>query len=217
MNQNTGVRPVGSLASDTSSVTLKSTDLPPEARDSPPDNSPPGSPVSQRRVPPPTDEVNPWIAQTSNKGGLTKHEVAISKESATAEKSKNKLRKRVKNRLEEKAKALEDAAVDVSLSTVMTLANGSEAGPSKAGQSSKSKSSSKSASVAKGKARAPHDDDDSDSDANSEVEEQESALARKGKGKVKAFEQRDLVALAFAGDNVVQVGIWTGSTFWSSF
>ncbi|EIW64453.1 Utp14-domain-containing protein [Trametes versicolor FP-101664 SS1] len=203
---NTGVRPVGSLASDTSSVTLKSTDLPPEARDSPPDNSPPGSPVSQRRVPPPTDEVNPWIAQVSSKGGLTKHEVAISKESAAAEKSKNKLRKRVKNRLEEKAKALEDAAVDVSLSTVMTLANGNEAGPSKAGQPSKPKSkpTAKSASVAKGKARASQADDDSDSDANSEVEEQESALTQKGKGKVKAFEQRDLVALAFAGDNVVQ-------------
>lgn len=116
--------------------------------------------------------------------------------------------------MEEKAKALEDAAVDVSLSTVMTLDNGSEAGPSKAGPSSKSKSkpSAKSASVATGKARAPQDDDDSDSDANSEVEEQESALARKGKGKVKAFEQRDLVALAFAGDNVVQVGFWTGFT-----
>lgn len=151
--------------------------------------------------------MNPWLVQASSKGGQTKHEVAISKESAAAEKSKNKLRKRVKKRLEEKEKAQEDAAVDVSLSTVMTLTKGSEAGPSNAGQSSKPKSSTK-ASAAKGKARAPQADDDSDSDANSEVEEQESALARKSKGKangVKAFEQRDLVALAFAGDNVVQV------------
>jgi U3 small nucleolar RNA-associated protein 14 len=51
---------------------------------------------------------------------------------------------------------------------------------------------------------APSDD----SDAHSEIEEQEKALSQKGKGKskgVKAFEQRDLVARAFAGDNVVQV------------
>ncbi|KAI0640105.1 Utp14 protein-domain-containing protein [Trametes polyzona] len=204
---NTGVRPVGSLASDTSSVTLKSTDLPPEARGSPPARSasPPGSPVSQRPVPPPTDEVNPWLAQAagSSRGGQAKHEVAISKESGAAEKSKNKLRKRVKKRLEEKEKAQEDAAVDISLSTVMTLADGGEAGSSTAGQAAKPSAKSK------GKARAAQDDDDndSDSDANSELEEQEKALARKGKGKangVKAFEQRDLVALAFAGDNVVQ-------------
>ncbi|KAG6901574.1 hypothetical protein C0995_010342 [Termitomyces sp. Mi166 len=45
-----------------------------------------------------------------------------------------------------------------------------------------------------------------DDDGNSEVEAQEKALELKGKGKAKlpqAFEQRDLVALAFAGDNVV--------------
>ncbi|KAI0368900.1 Utp14-domain-containing protein [Pilatotrama ljubarskyi] len=205
----TGIRPTGSLASDTSSVTLKSTDLPPEARDTPVGQSAsaPGSPVSQRPVPSPTDEVNPWLAQASgaSKSGQAKHEVAISKESAAAEKSKNKLRKRAQKRLEEKEKAQEDAAVDISLTTVMTLADGSEAGPSKAGQSLKP--APKPTSAAKGKARATEADDDSDSEANSEVEEQEKALARKGKGKanaVKAFEQRDLVALAFAGDNVVQ-------------
>ncbi|KAI0334039.1 Utp14-domain-containing protein [Cubamyces sp. BRFM 1775] len=209
---NTGIRPVGSLASDTSSVTLKSTDLPPEARDTPIEQSasPPSSPVAQRPVPPAAEEVNPWLAQASAaaKSGQTKHEVAISRESGAAEKSKNKLRKRVQKRLEEKEKAQEDAAVDISLSTVMTL---SEPGPSKTKAQASTSSSAKSTSTAapKGKARASQDDDDSDSDANSEVEEQEKALAQKGKGKgrangVKAFEQRDLVALAFAGDNVVQ-------------
>ena len=50
--------------------------------------------------------------------------------------------------------------------------------------------------------------EDNDSDVDSEVEAQEQALDLKGKGKakvLKAFEQRDLVALAFAGDNVVHV------------
>ncbi|KAJ7638698.1 Utp14-domain-containing protein [Roridomyces roridus] len=48
---------------------------------------------------------------------------------------------------------------------------------------------------------------DEDDDADSEVDAQEQALKTQAKGKkadVKAFEQRDLVALAFAGDNVVR-------------
>ncbi|TBU39857.1 Utp14-domain-containing protein [Dichomitus squalens] len=199
-----GMRPAGSLASDTSSVTLKSTDVPPEGL---PEQSasPPGSPVSQRRVPSPAAEVNPWLAQASSSSkGLTKHEVAVSKESAAVEKSRNKLRKRQQKRLEEKVKAQEDAEVDISLSTAMTLSE-----PSKAGEPSKV-TALKSAPAADGKAKATSAaDEDSDSDVNSELEEQERAAARKSKGKgkangVKAFEQRDLVALAFAGDNVVQ-------------
>ncbi|PIL31303.1 hypothetical protein GSI_06001 [Ganoderma sinense ZZ0214-1] len=198
------MRPTGSLASDTSSVTLKSSDLLHESQTEQ-SASPPGSPVSQRPVPPPATEVNPWLVQSSSSGkAQTKHEVAVSKESAAAEKSKNKLRKRQQKRLEEKAKVQEDAAVDISMSTVMTLS-----GPSKAGESSKA-SSAKSIPATNGKAKpSAMDNQDSDSDVNSELEEQERAAARRGKGKgkangVKAFEQRDLVALAFAGDNVVQ-------------
>ncbi|KAI0713127.1 Utp14 protein-domain-containing protein [Cerioporus squamosus] len=212
---NTGIRPVGSLASDTSSVTLKSTDFPPDA---PAESSasPPESPGVQRPVPLPTAESNPWLTQGSGSSkAQAKHEVAVSKDSATVEKSKHKLRKRTQKRLEEKEKAQEDAAVDISLSTVMTLSE-----PPKAGESSKSAaqaSSSSTSAKGKGKQTQPQSqpnqagDDDSDSDANSELDDQERLAVlkgkRKGKGKangVKAFEQRDLVALAFAGDNVVQ-------------
>ncbi|KAK7463473.1 hypothetical protein VKT23_006822 [Stygiomarasmius scandens] len=46
---------------------------------------------------------------------------------------------------------------------------------------------------------------DEDSDADSEIEEQEKALLQPRKGKkVQAIEQRELVARAFAGDNVVK-------------
>lgn len=207
--QNTGLRPVGSLASDTSSVTLKSTDLPLDARAS---QSPPDSPAAFRPVPvtEPAAEANPWLAQASGsvQTKQTRHEVAVSKDSGAADKSKNKLRKRAKKRLEEKDKAHEDAEVDINLSAVMTL--------SKAGEPSSvqtTKSSAKGKGKGKGLATAIPVDDDSDSDANSELEEQERVMAQKGQGKgksraggVKAFEQRDLVALAFAGDNVVQVG-----------
>ena len=199
------MRPTGSLASDTSSVTLKSTDLLQESQTEL-STSPPGSPISQRPVPPPATEINPWLVQSSaSNKGQTKHEVAVSKESGAAEKSKNKLRKRQQKRLEEKAKAQEDASVDISMSTVMTLS-----GPSKVGESSKAPAT-KSTHASNGKTKpSAVNDQDSDSDVNSELEEQERAAARKGKGKgkvngVKAFEQRDLVALAFAGDNVVQV------------
>jgi U3 small nucleolar RNA-associated protein 14 len=51
----------------------------------------------------------------------------------------------------------------------------------------------------------PEGDEDG---VNSEVEAQEEALARKATARskgVKAFEQHDLVALAFAGDNIVEV------------
>ncbi|RPD64660.1 Utp14-domain-containing protein [Lentinus tigrinus ALCF2SS1-7] len=208
---NTAVRPVGSLASDTSSVTLRSTDFPPEAH-AELSASPPGSPDVQRPVPLSTAKSNPWLTQASGSSkAQTKHEVAVSKASAAADKSKHKLRKRAQKRLEEKEKAQEDAAVDISLSTVMTLSE-----PSKAGESSKSVAQP-SSTTAKAKKAQPQTQasqagaDDSDSDANSELDEQERLAAlkkqRKGKGKangVKAFEQRDLVALAFAGDNVVQ-------------
>ncbi|RDX46820.1 Utp14-domain-containing protein [Lentinus brumalis] len=209
---NTGVRPVGSLASDSSSVTLKSTDFPPEGP-AELSASPPESPSTQRPVPLPTAESNPWLTQAKASGSgksQTKHEVAVSKNSAVTEKSRHKLRKRVQNRLEEKEKAQEDAAVDISLSTVMTLSE-----PSKVGESSKS--AAQAAAPAKGKkAQAQSEskqdrEDESDSDANSELDEQDRLAVLKGKRKgkakaagVKAFEQRDLVALAFAGDNVVQ-------------
>jgi U3 small nucleolar RNA-associated protein 14 len=64
---------------------------------------------------------------------------------------------------------------------------------------------------AKGKAKATPNGKQvdaafADSDVDSEIEAQEQQIKAKGKGQgVKAFEQRDLVALAFAGDNVVQV------------
>lgn len=150
--------------------------------------------------PSPPEVPNPWLV-SSTRAIQKKHEVAISKDSASAEKSKNKLRKRVKNLEEETELARNDATVDISLGNVMTLGVGSrvtgrsENGAARMDTSEPSKDT------------GPEDD----SDLNSEVDEQEHLLDRKGKGRakggngVKAFAQRDLVAQAFAGDNVVQV------------
>ncbi|KAH9837381.1 Utp14-domain-containing protein [Rhodofomes roseus] len=199
------LRPAGSLASDTSSVTLKSTDL---LGPSEPTSPATTSPVTQRPAPLPlAEEVNPWLAhpEDADRPAQKRHEVIVGKNSASVEKSKNKLRKRKEKREEAKEKAKEDAAVDVSMSNIMTLGDTTPtAGPSK------QKTAAASKSTAAQSSNAQPTEDDGDSDADSEVEEQEKRLADpkgKGKGKangVKAFQQRDLVALAFAGDNVVQ-------------
>ncbi|TFK39375.1 Utp14 protein-domain-containing protein [Crucibulum laeve] len=187
-----GIRITAPPASDTSSVTLKSTDL----------LSPPPSPEQRRpTVPfPASDESNPWLIRDENdaiKAPKKSNEVVVGKDSKAAEKSKNKLKKEARKREEVREKAKDDAAVEISMDTVLSVP----------GPSSSSRQKDK-----KGEAKQPVQDAEDDSDANSEVEAQEKALDAKGKGKGKgkgkakgprAFEQRDLVALAFAGDNVV--------------
>lgn len=197
--------PSRAALSDTSSVTLQSADLLPQA------NSETTSPIQtiSHSLPPPVSsktQSNPWLAHAEDGfsgAGLKRSEVVVGKDSKATEKSKNKLRKRKQQRDEEKEREKEDAVVEISLDNTMK------------GTSASASSSSKQMPVklaGKGKTKdtttALADDD---SDVNSEVDEQEKALQKKGKGKrgggngVKAFEQRDLVALAFAGDNVVQV------------
>lgn len=208
------LRPNHSLASDTSSVTLKSTDFPGD----------PTSPISlissDRPLPTPADDeapVNPWLVPRGGDGDAAtgrqrKHEVAVGKHSATAEKSKNKLRKKKQTLEEERTRAKEDAEVAISMADVLTLPSGSGSASSAQPSSAPPPAQGKKSAKAKGKAPARVQDGDEgdssdDSDANSELEEQEKAVDSKLKGKsraVKAFEQRDIVARAFAGDNVVQ-------------
>ncbi|KAK0451758.1 Utp14-domain-containing protein [Armillaria borealis] len=123
-----------------------------------------------------TEESNPWLSvgSSSSKVSRKKNEVVVDKNSNLTEKSKNKLKKKAKKTEKEKAMAQDDAVVEISVENVLTL----------------------------GKVA---DDDGGDSDGNSEVEAQEKMLETKNKkGKHVAFEQRDLVKMAFAGDNVVQ-------------
>lgn len=126
----------------------------------------------------------------------------MSKTSGDADKSKNKIRKRVKKREEEKEKAKSDAAVDIEMSNVMTLRKdisltaGIVADPSNI----KRKTARIETTIG----------EDDDSDEHSEAETQEKVLTSSGKGKgkqkdIQAFQQRELVARAFAGDNVVRV------------
>ncbi|KAG5644967.1 hypothetical protein DXG03_007339 [Asterophora parasitica] len=203
-NRPTTARPIGSLASDTSSVTLRSTDL----------LSPPLSPLELQRtgVPLPTinESSNPWLTPrdesgtTSLKVSKKNNEVVVGKDSSALAKSKNKLKKMARKQAGEKAKAVDDAVVEISVDQVLTLPSSTPAVP-KPAPKTKATPTQKKAPTPKATVTVERDDGDSDDDVHSEVEAQEKALDLKGKGKAHllAFEQRDLVALAFAGDNVV--------------
>lgn len=188
-------KPLTSLASDTSSVTLQSADLPQESSPTPDPQS------SSRPVPMPSgDDSNPWLvprADVSSKAPRKKNEVVVGKSSDALDRSKNKLGKQAKKRVEEQERQKDDAVVEISTKDVMTMHHPPSASGSQKKKDLKGKGKAEETRVAL-----------DDSDANSEVEEQEKALGQKGKMKArKAFEQRDLVARAFAGDNVVQVRV----------
>lgn len=189
---------MGSLASDTSSVTLKSAGI--------------VSPLAShqpRRLPTPEPsaaETNPWlvpqITGVAMKAPRKKNEILLSKDSNALTKSKNKLKKQAKKREEEKEKLKDDAVVEISMSNVLSL------GTAPAAPTPTTKIAKERASESRKDPTTNGSPSDEDADANSEVEAQEKALDTKTKTKgrgPKAFEQRDLVALAFAGDNVVQV------------
>lgn len=223
----TALRPARSLASDTSSVTLKSMDLL---------NSPTSS-VNAKHVIPATDDshlvsairsepsaedFNPWLTRpdalevTANSS--RKNEVVVGKDSKAAEKSKNKLRKLASKRGEAKEKAKDDATLVIETEKMLTLPNSVTVSAAKSssnasvlitpssGKRAKSVGPNETDTKAKIKRVTNKNlgDPSDDSDANSEVEAQERALEAKTKG-LKPFQQRDLVALAFAGDDVVQV------------
>ena len=218
--QITALRTSRSLASDTSSVTLKSTDLPSPLASS--ENSKHVSlPISTFGVEPSAEDSNPWLTRpeavelTAN--SLRKNEVVVSKDSKAAEKSKNKLRKLASKRGEEKGKAKDDATLVIETGKVLILSNSVTVSGKKnsskscvsvtprSGERTKRQSKTETKVETKGVTTEDAGDIGGDSDTNSEIEAQERALEAKSRG-VKAFQQRDLVALAFAGDNVVQVG-----------
>jgi U3 small nucleolar RNA-associated protein 14 len=182
------------MESNSSSATLKSTDGTPVSPTAPRRDQPP-----LRVTPPPgnaspsTPAANPWLKardDTNSSRAIKRHEVVVSKNSSAPDKSKHKLRKQVLKTKGEQEKARADADLEISVDQVLVpTAASSTSAPAKG----------------KGKARkqsVPGAADDDD-DQGSEVEFQEQTMQHKGKKG--AFQQRDLVAAAFADDNVVQV------------
>ena len=146
-----------------------------------------------------------------------KNEILVGKNSTGAAKSKHQITKQLLKGAEEREKAQDDAVVEISMDEVLKL-------PSEPGareEEEEDHATGVKSGKAKGKEKAAPSGRQVDaafeaSDAESEIEAQEQQVKAKGKGKgIKAFEQRDLVALAFAGDNVVQV--WNRSSFFFFF
>ncbi|OCF55114.1 U3 small nucleolar RNA-associated protein 14 [Kwoniella mangroviensis CBS 10435] len=134
-----------------------------------------------REPTPPIEESlpdhNPWLSSTSSAGPSRKRNALVGSANAKAEdKTTRSLKKAVKGKEAE----LDDEKVEISLEA-------NTASTSSSNKKGKNK-----------KATQPTNGDVSDSE-----DENEELLPISGKG-IKAFQQRDLVAQAFAGDNVVE-------------
>ncbi|KAJ7741584.1 Utp14-domain-containing protein [Mycena maculata] len=138
----------------------------------------------------PAANENPWLVQPTSSSGpkapRAKNDVVVSKDSKSMDKARHKLAKNEK-KLDKTAAAVARGDEIVEIEMGKTLGSDVQQ---------------------KLEPRANGVVEDDDTDANSEVDAQEQALLKKkgkgGKADVKAFEQRDLVARAFAGDNVVR-------------
>jgi U3 small nucleolar RNA-associated protein 14 len=136
----------------------------------------------------PRSEDNPWLSRNDKSSFTTikRSEVAVSRESDSVTKAKNKLRKRQRETEDEVAKARDDAVLEITPADLLLA-------PSQGSRRTRARTS------------------DSNSDEDDEVEEQEERLKRRGAGrKHNAFGQKDLVTMAFAGDNVVEVWVFRG-------
>jgi len=172
---------VAPAPSDTSSTTLRTDDLPASSS-----THTPVTPAAES-----SKKSNPWLDRSTGHNNLPKRsEIAVGKDSKAAEKAKDKLNKKKRLHEDERERAEEDAVLEISNGDVLKLL---VASPPKS---------------APKPAKNPIGSEEDSSDHNSEVEEQERTLNRKknkaNKSHSTALEQRELVALAFAGDNVVQ-------------
>lgn len=149
----------------------------------------------------PAEASNPWLSSGTTVGKVSrkKNAVVVGKNSDAATLSKNALKKRQRRATEAQADAKEDAVVDIDVGKVLKLEN-APAQPAPKKQAQPNAPITSGAKVAGG-----FEDEDEDE----EREEQEAKLVARGKGKkgVTTFDQRELVAMAFAGDNVIAVRI----------
>ncbi|KZV71015.1 Utp14-domain-containing protein [Peniophora sp. CONT] len=181
--------------SDTSSTTLKTAELP--------TLSPPTSLAALDSGFSTT--ANPWLVASGRGSGPKRAEVAVGKNSNSADKFKDKLSKQQLRREDEREAAAEDAELELEPDQALVLSTTKPASPATATSKTSKTKQSKGKRTAPAAANAADANDDDDSSSDSEVELQERQLERKGgKQGAMAFKQRDLVAMAFAGDNVVE-------------
>jgi len=140
-----------------------------------------------------SQELNPWLTRNvrTTAKAPKKNSIVVGKDSDALDKAKHKLKKQVGKGGKEREKAKDDAIVEISTHNNLLL-------PPTATEPSTLKTST---------AKLDGCASEEDGFVDSEIESQEITLlkGKRGSNSLKAFEQKDLVALAFAGDNVVQV------------
>ena len=149
------------------------------------------------------EEANPWLIEaesSSSKVARRKNELLVGRDVTRAQKSETALQKYMKKSTASREQENEDAVIELKPDDVLVVSNTKSSGASKP-EGIKKKEKKKKLKANKAKESVQADEDDSD--MNSELEEQEAALKKGGKKAV--FEQRELVARAFAGDNVMRV------------
>lgn len=156
----------------------------------------------------PAQEINPWLDPSAEDSRIRlsskKNNQSVTKESGSSDKAASKLQKLQGRSKEAIKKAQADASVDIDVEYILSNNVASSPAPptspaTKAERQNRETapppSSAKGNRLANGTGGGSEDDSDDDEDALPE------AVVR-GQGP-NAFKQRDLVARAFAGDNVV--------------
>ncbi|KZW00502.1 small-subunit processome [Exidia glandulosa HHB12029] len=140
-------------------------------------SSPGAGPSTLPRVPD-SAASNPWLAggvEATGKISRKKNEVVVGKDSRAVDKAQHVLSKQRKKATDEREREKDDAVVEISMTDVLKLS-----------------------------AVSDEEENNSEVDEQERLEKQKKGAKGKGKQKQTAFQQRDLVALAFAGDNVVE-------------
>ena len=147
----------------------------------------------------PEVEENPWLAVDESQPSAGKvsrkmNKATVGKDSRDASRSAAKVDRHKSKLVDARAAEKDDAQVEIDPEVVLAIAKAPAAPQLTTSASMSSKSGQKATAIATG----GDDDDSSDEDG----EEQHDA--QRGRGPA-AFKQRELVAKAFAGDDVVAV------------
>jgi U3 small nucleolar RNA-associated protein 14 len=137
-----------------------------------------------------TQQENPWLTveSVSGKRSRAKNEVTLGKNSDGATLSKNAMKKRLRKQAEALAQAKDDSNLEIDVNTIMSIP--------KTDTLNKPKRASEPTTGHHRVDATYHDDD---------VQEEHGLVGPRTKNGPTAFEQRELVARAFAGDNVIDV------------
>jgi U3 small nucleolar RNA-associated protein 14 len=153
-------------------------------------------------------EENPWLKVTTtsaNKISRAKNEVLIGKNSNAAALSKNALKKRLRKGIDAVAQAKDDSILEIDVNSHIPYGKVKENATLQSVKQSHRTPNAKKLQANGSHVVEPDLGTDEDTDDDELVSKEIPAAG--GKNRMTAFEQRDLVARAFAGDHVIKVNL----------